>query len=327
MTDDDQLARRPGDDVDSRAAELMARLAARQGRPDAALREPVSSAEPVEPTPPAEPPPVEPPPAPAAPQLDRPDDVRPGPPTNAPAESDPVETPEWPQTPIAVEPPPSDSTQRIGRRMAAPPWQPAADPSAEDFPARGDRKRDASSGADEPPGRGRPVPPRGQPADPRPAFRPDWHSGPPPTPPPGWNGPPPPPGWPGPPPWMPPRRDWVPPTPPSPGDEPERGRHAQPPGRPSPGQRRLTGPDSVGTGPRDATRPPAARPFDDDSPGHEQLTPQFGWRRVLYRATRGRVNPGVSQKDREQQDLLEQIRQPIASDFRIAVLSIKGGVG
>ncbi|MCV7063053.1 MinD/ParA family protein [Mycolicibacterium vaccae] len=64
-----------------------------------------------------------------------------------------------------------------------------------------------------------------------------------------------------------------------------------------------------------------------DSLVREQLTPQFGWRRVLYRATKGRVNPGVSQKDREQQALLEQIRQPIASDFRIAVLSIKGGVG
>jgi len=48
---------------------------------------------------------------------------------------------------------------------------------------------------------------------------------------------------------------------------------------------------------------------------------------MLYRATGGRVNPGVSEKDREQQDLLEEIRQPLGSDFRIAVLSIKGGVG
>ena len=58
-----------------------------------------------------------------------------------------------------------------------------------------------------------------------------------------------------------------------------------------------------------------------------QLTPQFGWRRMLHRATAGRFNPGVSQKDRDQQSLLAQIRQPLGSDFRIAVLSIKGGVG
>lgn len=70
------------------------------------------------------------------------------------------------------------------------------------------------------------------------------------------------------------------------------------------------------------------RPLDgDDPPGGEQLTPQFGWRRMLHRATKGRINPGVSQRDREQQTLVAQIRQPLAGDFRIAVLSIKGGVG
>jgi MinD-like ATPase involved in chromosome partitioning or flagellar assembly len=39
------------------------------------------------------------------------------------------------------------------------------------------------------------------------------------------------------------------------------------------------------------------------------------------------VNPGISQKEREQEELFEQIRRPIAGDFRVAVLSIKGGVG
>jgi MinD-like ATPase involved in chromosome partitioning or flagellar assembly len=55
--------------------------------------------------------------------------------------------------------------------------------------------------------------------------------------------------------------------------------------------------------------------------------PRSGWRRAVHRATRGHVNPGDSRKDRAQEDLLSQIRQPILSDFRIAVLSIKGGVG
>jgi MinD-like ATPase involved in chromosome partitioning or flagellar assembly len=55
--------------------------------------------------------------------------------------------------------------------------------------------------------------------------------------------------------------------------------------------------------------------------------PRSGWRRAIHRATRGHVNPGDARKDREKEDLFAQIRQPIASDFRIAVLSIKGGVG
>jgi len=91
---------------------------------------------------------------------------------------------------------------------------------------------------------------------------------------------------------------------------------------------RRAAPTPVGQSPEPVRRPRVDRPFDTgDAVADDQLTPQFGWRRMVYRATKGRVNPGVSQKDRDQQALLEQIRQPLASDFRIAVLSIKGGVG
>jgi MinD-like ATPase involved in chromosome partitioning or flagellar assembly len=55
--------------------------------------------------------------------------------------------------------------------------------------------------------------------------------------------------------------------------------------------------------------------------------PRSGWRRAVHRATRGHINPGDSRKARAEEDLLSQIRQPIVGDFRIAVLSIKGGVG
>jgi len=120
----------------------------------------------------------------------------------------------------------------------------------------------------------------------------------PPPPPPGWNPPPPPPGWPGPPPWMPPTRDAV--------------AAAPPPVRVTP----------------PVAEVPRVWPAEVEEPvDAEQLTPQFGWRRMLHRVTAGRVNPGVSQRDRDQQSLLAQIRQPLGSDFRIAVLSIKGGVG
>lgn len=60
---------------------------------------------------------------------------------------------------------------------------------------------------------------------------------------------------------------------------------------------------------------------------HRKSAPRSGWRRAVHRATRGHVNPGDSRKDRAHQQLIDRIRQPIASDFRIAVLSIKGGVG
>jgi MinD-like ATPase involved in chromosome partitioning or flagellar assembly len=56
-------------------------------------------------------------------------------------------------------------------------------------------------------------------------------------------------------------------------------------------------------------------------------TPQTGWRRAMHRASGGHLNPGESAKERRREDLLAQIRRPIVSDFRVAVLSIKGGVG
>jgi MinD-like ATPase involved in chromosome partitioning or flagellar assembly len=60
---------------------------------------------------------------------------------------------------------------------------------------------------------------------------------------------------------------------------------------------------------------------------HRTYAPRSGWRRAIHRVTRGHINPGDSRKDRAQEDLLAHIRQPIAGDFRIAVLSVKGGVG
>ncbi|MBA0047887.1 AAA family ATPase [Mycobacteroides sp. LB1] len=58
-----------------------------------------------------------------------------------------------------------------------------------------------------------------------------------------------------------------------------------------------------------------------------RYAPRSGWRKAVHRSTAGRVNPGDSRKDRENDQLLASIRQPILGDYRIAVLSIKGGVG
>lgn len=54
---------------------------------------------------------------------------------------------------------------------------------------------------------------------------------------------------------------------------------------------------------------------------------QRGWRRLVHRLSGGRINPGSSKRDLEQQRLLEAVRTPLRGDYRIAVMSLKGGVG
>jgi hypothetical protein len=69
-------------------------------------------------------------------------------------------------------------------------------------------------------------------------------------------------------------------------------------------------------------------PLDDAELADPRLNaPQIGWRRTVHKATGGHVNLGPSRRERLRKEIQEQIRQPIVGDFRIAVLSIKGGVG
>jgi MinD-like ATPase involved in chromosome partitioning or flagellar assembly len=55
--------------------------------------------------------------------------------------------------------------------------------------------------------------------------------------------------------------------------------------------------------------------------------PPDGWRRALPRLSHGRMNPGESRRQVEARELRERIRTPLRGDYRIAVLSLKGGVG
>ncbi|MGV9709748.1 AAA family ATPase [Gordonia sp. NPDC003424] len=55
--------------------------------------------------------------------------------------------------------------------------------------------------------------------------------------------------------------------------------------------------------------------------------PRSGWRRTVHRITGGVVNPGDSQQTVYYDDLVRQVNAPVRDDFRIAVLSLKGGVG
>jgi hypothetical protein len=55
--------------------------------------------------------------------------------------------------------------------------------------------------------------------------------------------------------------------------------------------------------------------------------PQSGWRRALYVASGHAVNLGESPADRVRRELIERINQPLNGCYKIAALSLKGGVG
>lgn len=55
--------------------------------------------------------------------------------------------------------------------------------------------------------------------------------------------------------------------------------------------------------------------------------PKRGWRNGIYRATRGLVNPGPSDDELYERELMQRVKTPFSGTRRIAVISRKGGVG
>lgn len=55
--------------------------------------------------------------------------------------------------------------------------------------------------------------------------------------------------------------------------------------------------------------------------------PAGGWRRALYKASFGGINPGISKEQAERNALLDRVRTPIQGCHKIAVVSLKGGIG
>lgn len=55
--------------------------------------------------------------------------------------------------------------------------------------------------------------------------------------------------------------------------------------------------------------------------------PKHGWRRAVLRMTGGKINPGPSEDELRRRQILHRIRHPLLQSHRIAVTSIKGGVG
>jgi len=59
----------------------------------------------------------------------------------------------------------------------------------------------------------------------------------------------------------------------------------------------------------------------------QRTKPQSGWRKVLMKLSAGRVNLGPSRADRTRADLKSRARTPVKGSHRVAVISLKGGVG
>jgi MinD-like ATPase involved in chromosome partitioning or flagellar assembly len=186
---------------------------------------------------------------------------------------------------------------RSPRRMASPPWQSSTSSMGMEFesipdspPQSTDHRSPAAASGElstHPQSPDHPEPRAAEPAPP--AWPPGWPPGLPPLPPPPWGEPP-----------------WTP----VPG-------HSREPREPAPQADHHASPGFR-----------LAPPLDEAQiVNRDRNAPESGWRRAVYKITGRRVNPGLSRKERERNELFEHIRQPIVGDFRIAVLSIKGGVG
>ncbi|UGT40242.1 AAA family ATPase [Nocardia yamanashiensis] len=55
--------------------------------------------------------------------------------------------------------------------------------------------------------------------------------------------------------------------------------------------------------------------------------PRSGWRRAVHKMSGGSINPGESPADVVYSQLVDRVNQPVRGDYRIAILSLKGGVG
>ena len=55
--------------------------------------------------------------------------------------------------------------------------------------------------------------------------------------------------------------------------------------------------------------------------------PQSGWRKAVYLVSAHSVNPGESPADVRRRELIERATLPVQGCYRIAVISLKGGVG
>ncbi|WP_328289712.1 MinD/ParA family ATP-binding protein [Nocardia aurantiaca] len=73
--------------------------------------------------------------------------------------------------------------------------------------------------------------------------------------------------------------------------------------------------------------PPAHAVNDLNLLKRAKRAPRSGWRRAVHKASGGAINPGESAADVVYRQLVDRVNQPVRGDYRIAILSLKGGVG
>jgi MinD-like ATPase involved in chromosome partitioning or flagellar assembly len=78
-------------------------------------------------------------------------------------------------------------------------------------------------------------------------------------------------------------------------------------------------------------RPPQGGAGGDLSTAHlvkqTKRRPQSGWRKAVYVGSGKLINPGESPADTQRRDLIARVNQPLRGCYKIAMLSLKGGVG
>ncbi len=97
-----------------------------------------------------------------------------------------------------------------------------------------------------------------------------------------------------------------------------------------------SGSASSGAAPRTPVHPAPAVPVDGASAAdltdrsivvRRAQAPGSGWRRALYRASAGTFNPGAGAADLARRDREARVGRALTAPHRIAVVSLKGGVG
>ena len=124
-------------------------------------------------------------------------------------------------------------------------------------------------------------------------------------------------------------------TPPSPATRAStRGcrRAAAPPAGPVPGERaplsgRFTTPGRGAHAPQGPNGPASYDLSSAQLLRPSKRPPQTGWRRALFVGSGGLVNPGESAGDAARRELIARVNQPLHGCYKIAMLSLKGGVG
>lgn len=66
---------------------------------------------------------------------------------------------------------------------------------------------------------------------------------------------------------------------------------------------------------------------DDEMLPRREPRPEVGWRRNVYRASGGRLNPGPGPGERQYAEIERRLCTPIQGSRRVVVMSRKGGVG